>query len=114
MFPPIRKYPKEIVVNGNVWTIQFTRKSPDEHEDTLGLSDPGERKNSIRLGQSRRDIFKTFIHELIHSFEAEYDFRLPHGDKSTVFPQLEDALADFWLENPDIIFQLLLDTFGEG
>jgi hypothetical protein len=114
MFPPTRKYPKEITVNGNTWSVRFIRKPPD-HPQNVGLSDPETRTNYIKLGQGRKETFKTFIHELIHAYEIELDApRLPHGAKTSVFPFLEDMVAMFWEENSELIFQMLLDTFGEG
>ncbi len=61
----------------------------------MGLCDPEKRVIYIRLGQPHSETFNTFIHEVLHAFEAEYDVDVPH---ETVYT-LERALSDFLLTN---------------
>ncbi len=93
--PPIRKYPKEIRVKDEMYKIKFVRKIAGESSDTQGLCDPNTRIIRIKLGQSAAETFYTFIHEVLHAFEAEYEIKTSHPD---VY-KLEKAIGDFLLTN---------------
>lgn len=40
-------------------------------------------------------MMKTYIHEVLHAFEEEYDIRISHK----AVRQLEEAMFDFWVAN---------------
>jgi hypothetical protein len=105
--PGVRDYPNWIIVNNDPWDLKFTKKSPDDLEDTLGLCHPGEKCLYIKLGQSRREILETFIHELLHAMEDEYEFNIPHK----VVGELEKPLADFLIQNADLFSTFILLLF---
>lgn len=74
-----------------------------------GISDPEQRVNYIKYGQDRRETFKTFFHEWLHSVEFEYDIEIPHK----LISALEDPFADLWEENGPELLELLLLCFGK-
>jgi hypothetical protein len=98
ILPKIRQYPKRIRVRGEPWDIQFVRKIPSNDTHDVGLCDPSNNTIYIKLKQSPRDTFLTFIHEVIHAMEVEWDFNLPHTQKDDVVDKLERAIGEF-LEN---------------
>jgi hypothetical protein len=106
MFPKTRSYPKEFIVKDNVWKCKFTRKSPDNWEDTLGLCDPSTKEIFVKMGQKRRQIFETFCHELFHVIEDEYNIKIGHK----LINKMEVAFADIYEDNYDLIIDLLLGT----
>lgn len=107
-FPGVRDYPEYVVIRGNPWDIHFCRKIPDTDKDTLGLCDPGEKVLYIKLGQSRKDIFKTLIHEMLHAMEDEYCYAIPHN----IIHKMEDSVSDVLLENIDLIGNFIFLMLG--
>ena len=95
--PRIKDYKRTWCVGDEVWTIKFVRKVPGEQcdENLFGLSDPSEQCNYIRLKQNKFKILCTFIHEMFHSIEAEYDFKIPHD----LIWKLEIPIARFIIDN---------------
>jgi hypothetical protein len=57
----------------------------------LGLCDPNTRHIYIKTNQSKQNIIKCFIHEWLHSAEAEFDIKIPH---ESIY-KLEDAIYRF-------------------
>jgi hypothetical protein len=104
--PKVRNYPKTIRVRGEEYKIKFVRRIPSNDPEDLGLCDPGERILYIRLKQSRIDIFKTYVHEVVHAIEAENDFDIPHARANDIFSKLADGLAEVLLNNFEVIEQL--------
>lgn len=88
-------YPKEIVVNENVWDVKFVRRIDGEQSNVFGLCDPGEQAIYIKMGQSPEERLKTFLHELLHVFEWEYKLEIPHK----LIHGLEDPFARFLIDN---------------
>lgn len=69
-------FPKDLVINGNLWKVKFVRSLKEHDTDTthcFGLCDPGDRIIYIRKGQSKQDRMDTFFHELAHAIAFEYD-----------------------------------------
>lgn len=102
--PGERRYPKEIVdANGDIWRVKFANKIPDfRGRDVLGLCDPSEQTISIRRGQTRRELFMTFFHELIHAAEDSGEFTLDHK----YVDKLEEHLGGIILANWDAFREL--------
>jgi len=76
--PKTREYPDSVIIKDEIWSIRFCRSVPDEEPSTVGLCDPSEKTLWIKLGQGRYETFRTFIHEVTHAIEDEYDFTLRH------------------------------------
>lgn len=88
-----RSYAREWVINGSIWELKFVNEMEDKRN--VGLSDPSERVNYIKRGQGPVETARSFFHEKVHSFEAEYNFSLDHRH---VY-KLETALCDFMMQN---------------
>lgn len=96
MFPSFRYYPRTLLIKNEVWEIKFVRKMEN---NMVGLCDPGDKIIYIKMGQSRCDLFKTFIHEWMHALEEEYCIEVPHK----VIYSFEDAIVESLIENIDDI-----------
>ncbi len=90
--PRAKVYPSEIRVGSDQWTIEFVESLS---KDTLGTCDPSTHCIRILKGQTRRELFSTFVHEVLHAFEFSYDFELKHRHVE----KLERAIVEFLLEN---------------
>ena len=63
-FPGYRKYPKEIIIGEDIWTIKFCHRIPERHygkEVLWGLCDPSELTIYIKYGLKRFELFLTFV-----------------------------------------------------
>ena len=89
MIPRIRDYPKEIRLNGDVYTVKFVKMKD------AGLTDPNKFEILICKGMTRKETFKTFIHELLHVMEFTEDLPIPHK----LVYKIEEAMFDLWEQN---------------
>lgn len=88
---PIQKmYPKEIQFCAETYKIIFKKGL-----DCYGETDPGAKTIKIKDGLSPRNLFATFVHEIIHVIELELPFRIKHKD---VY-KLEKAIVELFLDN---------------
>lgn len=86
-------FPKELFLGENNWQIRFVRSL--DGIKTLGLCDPADHIIYILQGQSPKERFKTFVHELLHALEYEYSFEMPH---KSIY-DLEEPLTRLWEDN---------------
>jgi hypothetical protein len=98
--PQIRKYPREVRVKDETYQVKFVRKIKGERS-TLGECDPESRTIRIKLGQSLAETFATFIHEVLHAIEFEYEIKISHR----AIYLYEKGIADLLLAN---VFDLLI------
>ena len=87
-----RSYANSYDVGDEVYQLKFAQKLPD---NALGYCDPSSNTCYIKLGQSKLETFKTFIHEYLHAIEAVYGFDLPHE----FIEVLEVGVSKFILDN---------------
>ena len=92
--PGLKAYKRNWLIHGESYSLEF-RRTIDHERKTLGTCDPCDKKIVIRLGQSKRDVLTTFIHEVLHAFEYEYGFPMEHK----LVYELENAIADFLINN---------------
>lgn len=90
--PPASKYPKKIYIRNECYKIKFTKRI--QH---FGDTDPVSRVIRIRAGMSKRETFKTMIHELLHALSFEGGKRLKMRHKLVY--ALEDAITELLLDN---------------
>lgn len=88
-----RSYAKEWIVRGEIWSLKF--KSRIDGWDSLGECSPEDKTISLKTGQSKSELLKSLLHELVHCAEFEYNFTLDHKH---VY-KLEEALYDLLLQN---------------
>jgi hypothetical protein len=92
--PAANEYPKEIKIGDEVYQIKFVNKVFGEAR-TAGMCDPEKRIIHIKRGQSLTETFNTFVHEVLHAFEFEYNIRISHR---AVY-KLERAISDLLMCN---------------
>ena len=92
--PSKTAYPRHLIIGDSEWTVKFCRIILGD-ERLLGLCDPGDNSLKIRMKQDKMQTLLTFIHEVLHALENEYDFHL--GEEKVL--KLEKAIADFILVN---------------
>ena len=91
--PNIRKYPKVVHITPEVdYQVKFVRKLDKKER---GVCDPSDYTIKILLGMSPEETFKTFIHELIHACENEYNIKISH---KAVY-KLEAAIGNILIMN---------------
>lgn len=79
---PARIKIKNKVVYEIVWVDSFVNPK------VLGETRPWVRQIALKKGASERELFKTFVHEVIHAMEIEREIKIPHK----AIYQLEDAV----------------------
>jgi hypothetical protein len=92
-----KDYPKEIHIGEETYTVKFVTRFPKGVKDRncVGLCDPSTRTIYLKKGMSKSQLFRTFIHEILHGLEFEYDIPVPHK----VVYQLEKAIGDLLMTN---------------
>lgn len=93
----LKDYPREYMVGDAVWKLRFVRHIPHDQPGRIcvGLAEPSEQVIYVKLGQDPEERLKTFLHELLHAIEYEYDISMPHR----LIHKLEDPLARFLIDN---------------
>ena len=96
----LKDIPRTLVVGKHVWEVRFVRKMPfaDKDRGTLGICSDDDKEIYVRLGIGKSEQAKTLIHEILHAFEFEYNFSIPHE-------------LIYKLEEP--IYRLLCDNWGD-
>lgn len=89
-----KRLKKEWHVGQETYSLKYVPSVLGE-KNTLGLCDPNEKELQIKVGQTRSQLLRTFIHEIIHAIEDEYDFELDHAHVD----KLERGIADFLMMN---------------
>lgn len=87
-----KHFPRELVIKDDIWKVRFVRKISD---NTLGLCDPSEKTIYIKQGQSYQERLDTFLHEVVHAINFEYNFEIKHNH---VY-KLAEAMAKIYIEN---------------
>lgn len=91
--PTKRRYPKTLIIKGEEWRIAWVDRI--EGADVLGLCDPSNRIIYIKNKQSAKQTFLTYLHEVLHALEMEYDISISHR---AVY-KLEVAIHSFLMDN---------------
>lgn len=71
--PGYRNYPREWEANGEIWTLSFVNKLSYRTRPIWGETDPSSFTVRITTGLSNRDLFSTFIHEVMHMLHWSYE-----------------------------------------
>lgn len=95
-----RDYPRQFYLGDTQWSVKFVRKMPPVAADTkrhrtVGYCCFETSTVYILMGLSPFERLVTFVHELMHAFEAEFDLEIPHK----LIEQLEEPFASFWHHN---------------
>jgi hypothetical protein len=92
--PTPTKYPKKLHVRQEIYRVIFTSRLD---KDTLGITDSGDRTIRIKLGMSRRQTFRTFIHEVLHALEFEFGIKIKHKSVYKYSKAIHHLLVDNFL-----------------
>ncbi len=95
MYPGYRSYPKEWVIGDSTYTLVFKHKIDSETHNVYGECDPSDMEIRIVYGLSRKDLFMTFVHEMAHGIEFEYEIFIPHK----LIEKLEEPIAQIIYDN---------------
>jgi hypothetical protein len=95
-------YPTTLKIGDRVYKIKFVKsirgcKRPVGKGATIGICDPARIEILIKKGLSIDETLKTFIHEVLHAFEYEYDIKIAHIGVD----KFEEAIFDFIWANID-------------
>lgn len=98
--PKVSQYPKEVLVAGEPYRVKFVprmswKTNKGGYRVLYGVCDPESKEIRISKGIGKTKSFETFIHEVIHAFEFEYELDIKH---SMVY-NLEQCLFNFFVEN---------------
>lgn len=74
--PVSEMLPRKVRITAKIsYSVLFVDKLEN---DDLGSCDKNSRQILILLGMSKKETLATFIHELIHAIEFEYNIAIPH------------------------------------
>lgn len=91
-----KDYPREVLVGDALWSVRFCRTlGSTKHTWTMGLCDPADHTIYIRQGLNAKERLATFCHEIIHAWEYEFGFELPHH----LVHQMDAAMEKFITDN---------------
>ena len=95
--PRQKDFRKFYLIGDYEWDLKFCRKIEDgtSASDTMGLCDPSIKRLSILQKQSILERLTSVSHEILHAFEDEYEFEIPHH----LVYKLDRAIALFILMN---------------
>lgn len=89
----LKKYPKNLHIGTELYTIKLVKKF--DQPDVLGECDDTKKEIRILASLGSVEMFKTFLHELCHAVDFEYNLKLKHKQ---VY-KLEEALLKLLVEN---------------
>jgi hypothetical protein len=92
--PRQKDYPKELLIGDAIYRIRFVKKI-DPTKKVVGLCDPCDKEILILQGLSPLERFKSFIHEILHALEYEYEIKMDHS----LIYKLEEPIAFLLLDN---------------
>ncbi len=93
--PAAKDYPKELHFNEETYRIKFVPRVPGCSKSDKGLCDGSTNTIYIRKSLDKSSMFRTFIHEVLHAMEFEYEMKVDHK----IIHQLEKAIGDFLMVN---------------
>lgn len=92
--PEVNEYPTHVLINQEHYSVRFVKVIRKE-KTCLGICDPERREIMIKIGQTKEETFKTFLHELLHAIEFEYELKIKHK----LVHALEDPIFKLLVEN---------------
>jgi hypothetical protein len=94
--PKETQYPKTVLIGNEQYLIKFLKRLPsDKGGSTMGDCDSGKKLIRIRMGLSAKERLSTYIHEVLHAMEFEYEIPIKHE----MVYELETAITDFLIAN---------------
>lgn len=73
------KLPKSIKVGDEIYQIKFRKLIRcGLGPGVVGLTDPNDRIIYLKRGQTSSELMTTFIHEILHAINFEYEIKIKH------------------------------------
>ena len=75
------KIPSELIIGDSLWSVKYKRCiEPGTHygKEIAGLCDPSTYEISIKRNLAPEEKLETFIHEVLHACEHEWEKDIPH------------------------------------
>lgn len=66
------------VAGKTIWYKVVWQEVIRDDQSCMGICDPNERIIYLKMGMSKTDTIKTFMHEIFHAIEFEWDQPIPH------------------------------------
>lgn len=96
-WPLLDEYSETLKIHGSLWTVRFVREikgHPDCHGICRFVPSRGVREIYVKLGQSPRNRFKTWFHEILHAYEFETGRNLGERKVRMVEDWVAELLGD--------------------
>lgn len=95
-------YPTKLRIGDVYYRIRFVKsirrcKKKVGEGAIVGICDQARHEILIKQGMSKDETLKTYLHELGHAIEFEYDIKISHK----AIYQYEEAIFDFICANSD-------------
>ncbi len=94
LFKP-SQYPSEVHVGHETYKIRFVKRIPKQPLSVVGLADSEAKTIWIKANQSKQQLFRTYVHEICHALEFEYEIKIEHKE----IYKFEEAIVQFLLSN---------------
>lgn len=90
------KLPKELIIGESIWHVKRNRKTLVINDHPLdGMCDPSDNTIYVHSNLRGKEALVTFVHEVLHAFEFEFDIKIGHP----MIEALEYKLTHFLLDN---------------
>lgn len=96
-----KTYRREWDIGENIYGVRFVRFQDEDLEKTglvYGMTDPSEHLIYLTLGQTARERFKSFVHEVFEAMSEEYPEVKKHLTHKAI-EALEEPVARFFEDN---------------
>lgn len=92
--------PRHVFIKDSFYTVLFKRNLADfiGIKSVIGYCDGEKQIIFIQIGLSAEVLFATFMHEVMHSIEFEYNIKIPHK----LIYKMDAPLAKFLADNCDM------------
>ncbi len=93
-----KDFPRVLVIGDSIWKVRLVNviKEPGHGRGQIfGLTCPDLKLIKIVKSLPDREFARTYVHEVCHAIEEEYDIEIPHW----LIYALEEPILDFIIEN---------------
>jgi len=95
--PSKKDFVGEWIIGEYTWSVSFVKSIEygPRNKHLVGITDYYNKSIQLKTKEPKLDTYSTFIHELIHAIDDEYEINLDHDQ---VY-KLEEAMMKFMLAN---------------
>jgi len=88
-------YPRRVKIGDSFYRIRFVKKIQGTDKKYSGMFYPHTKQICILNSLSKDETLKTYLHEISHAMECEYDIKISHK----AIYQYEEAIFDYIVAN---------------